>query len=395
MALSLFPPEGTATMPGDINDIQKIIKLKTICPDKPVWIALDNAPRDIEGQSHGVHVYRLDQIITNNVMKGDFEFQLINPYHNQAHCERLSLDEITRRHPLLYTNTTSQDEDVLLYELVNHPLEQGVYIFANHDLRDMMAKVYKYSPKAINFEYYIKIYKQFGDIAAIFNRTDENQQKVLTSCINASKGYLSDFMKSLTQAQVSKDISGQISLAVANHSEDRVKKLDDLRQEIKEFPKPIKIPGTVLEIRAKKQLILDWFSIELKQAKTEEDILSYFRQIKAKYGPFAIIHRNENSLRDRFRLWLKRPENPGPDKEKLLYTPTFIKAMGQLKRAYLPILEKELKINPNYTPSKEAYDLINFFRDNKPIHLGKTRTRKAVDRLLSEARKSADNRPKI
>ena len=82
--------------PSDKNSVtDKIIQLKKILPDQPVYIGMNYGVYDANKKRHNRHALRIDEITTEN---GEVVFYLINPWNNKQR-ERYTQAEINGRNP--------------------------------------------------------------------------------------------------------------------------------------------------------------------------------------------------------------------------------------------------------------------------------------------------------
>ncbi|HAT8178535.1 TPA: hypothetical protein JA361_03465 [Legionella pneumophila] len=80
----------------DLQDVNTIIKLKSIIPGQPVYISMEYNQGDKFNQNHSRHALKLDRITCDRL--GNYIFVLINPWNNQQE-ESYSLKQIVSKNP--------------------------------------------------------------------------------------------------------------------------------------------------------------------------------------------------------------------------------------------------------------------------------------------------------
>jgi hypothetical protein len=122
---------GAHDVTGD--NINEIIKLKTIAPEYPVYISI--------AYGNGRHALRIDKIVPNVNSDGEYDFVLVNPHDNQER-ETYSLGHIILSKPRFCTFTTKPYQHELTQVLLSRsfPTMIGEAIFANPKIFDELCK---------------------------------------------------------------------------------------------------------------------------------------------------------------------------------------------------------------------------------------------------------------
>lgn len=129
-----------------------------------------------------------------------------------------------------------------------------------------------------------------------------------------------------------------------------------------------KNPEIIKLLKSHKKILLEELSSEAKNADRNK-ILDLFAEVKKRDGKYKNLHLLSNPKWDHFRLGFMSKRNG----ENFWHTDSYQQAVGLLKNAY---------INSATTVANdrkgEADQLIDYIRGNKPIHIGKTATRKKM-----------------
>ena len=110
-------------------DIDEIIKLKTICPEQPVYVSMSYGVADAFGQIHTRHALRIDKIIPKPGHPGEYDFILVNPWNNQK-SETFSSAEIGTKNCRFCTYIINPEQHELTRMLLNLSVPQAQYVFA-------------------------------------------------------------------------------------------------------------------------------------------------------------------------------------------------------------------------------------------------------------------------
>lgn len=154
----------------DLNDIDKIIKLKTLAPEYPVYISMSYGVKDIYGNTHGRHGLRLDKIIRNPLMAGGYEFVLVNPWDNQK-TESYSLDDIKSRKYRFCLFKPDSPKVRLTRLLLDLPLEEGQNILSTASLLSLMLDLQSLKPSfsSEDIKRCSALYKNMPKLGELFN----------------------------------------------------------------------------------------------------------------------------------------------------------------------------------------------------------------------------------
>ncbi|RUR13340.1 hypothetical protein [Legionella sp. km772] len=80
------------------SNIQKLIHLKQINPNSPVYIEMNYGQPDAFGRIHSAHALRVDKITPHPSIPGEYEFHLVNPWDNSpTKIEKFTIAELKRR----------------------------------------------------------------------------------------------------------------------------------------------------------------------------------------------------------------------------------------------------------------------------------------------------------
>lgn len=185
------------------RDIRRIVKLKTICPEKVAYIEMDYG-RQNAGVVHGRHALRVDKITEDPRAPGGYVFELINPWRNQGPAEKYHLlDPLKppRHRPIFATFSLKPEFDALLEDALEYSvsINTGKYVFEHADLVDMLLAVKRNGIqfRPVNFERYVTMHQQIPQLATLFAVLDTRvEQQQMVSCI-LLYGIKIDFVKRL------------------------------------------------------------------------------------------------------------------------------------------------------------------------------------------------------
>ena len=157
---------------SDPFDIDQIIKLKTICPDQPIFLVIDYGVADRFGKQHSRHALRLDKIIPNSTSLGGYDFILVNPWNNQRSEVYHSATLRTRKPEMFFFNTDNPQHGLILL-LMQAPEALGHCVFAHPDLLQMVLQIKRVFGRTFSLEdvdYCVKLYQKNVYIPGIFNQ---------------------------------------------------------------------------------------------------------------------------------------------------------------------------------------------------------------------------------
>ena len=166
------------------NDIDEIIKLKSICPDQAVYISMSYGNPDQFGKVHTRHALRLDKVIPTPGVPGEYQFYLVNPWNNQT-TEVYSLAHISTNNSRFCIYKTDPEQYKLTQLLLNLPVAQGQYIATQPELLNIIGQAKKLYP-ALNSQHIEKfrtLHQQVPYLPTIFNSLSVAQQKTMMNCI--------------------------------------------------------------------------------------------------------------------------------------------------------------------------------------------------------------------
>ena len=115
------------------EDLQKLLRLKMLNPDHPVYIGIDFENSHNERGRHGL---RLAEIRPNQA--GSYDFIMANPWDNQQKIVTYSLDEILKRDPKFIIYHIPKRNLALHSLLEDLPLEEVEYISLNQDVYQLL-----------------------------------------------------------------------------------------------------------------------------------------------------------------------------------------------------------------------------------------------------------------
>lgn len=180
----------------DTEEMDEIIKLKSMNPREAVYISFAYGEPDANGKIHERHALRIDKVIPKT--NGGYDFILVNPWDNQKQ-EIFSLEELEKRDCRFCTFSLNQQRYEITRILLKNPIEQGQYIFANPELFTLLLQMQKLNllSDAKNIQACINLHKQMPYLIALYNSLTSDEQKKLIQRMVDTKGDKEKFTKHL------------------------------------------------------------------------------------------------------------------------------------------------------------------------------------------------------
>jgi hypothetical protein len=179
----------------ETNDIDEVIKLKTINPDAPIYISMDWDAVDAQGQTHDRHGLRVKKIVAKG--DGKYDFILVNPWNNQTE-ETFTLDDIKKRDYRFCKFSIDKCNYAVTSALLKCPEEHGKLILSNPQLLSLFSKMHIFfielSPK--NIRSCLSLYQQIPSFFLRLNSFPLDEQTQIMHCMISSSGEKSTFIKS-------------------------------------------------------------------------------------------------------------------------------------------------------------------------------------------------------
>ncbi len=163
----------------EAGDVDKIIKLKRMFPEQPVYISIDYGKRDAYGQIHTRHGLRLDKIICDRDNPGGFKFILVNPWNTEAPGEEYSLNEIKHRCCRFSFFRTNQEHYETMCGVLNLPDELLAVL---RQIRRLGVTL-----SVQDLDYYFMLYKHKHDFIALFNSFSATDKQLLVQYTSIAK----------------------------------------------------------------------------------------------------------------------------------------------------------------------------------------------------------------
>ncbi|RUR09805.1 hypothetical protein [Legionella sp. km772] len=182
----------------DLSDISKIIKLKTLAPDYPVYISMNYGVKDAFGKTHGRHGLRLDKIIPDSSMAGGYKFVLVNPWYNDR-TESYSLDDIkTRSYRFCFFNLPSPKAQ-LTRQLLSFPLDEGQAILNTPAVLTLLLEYQALKPSfgSEDIKRCHALYKNMPKMDSLLARLSAEEKVAFFDALYAANGRKDEFLKSL------------------------------------------------------------------------------------------------------------------------------------------------------------------------------------------------------
>ncbi len=120
----------------DINDLDQIIKIKTIAPQQPIYVSMMYQKKDEEKCIR--HALRIERIEPKD---GSFYFMLINPWDTRKAVEIYSMADIKTKNPRFCIYITDEQKKTLIRIASNLSEDYGQWIFSDSQLLDMMTNI--------------------------------------------------------------------------------------------------------------------------------------------------------------------------------------------------------------------------------------------------------------
>ena len=174
----------------DLYDFKDIIKIKTICPDQPIYIGMLYDFEDTFGTLDKRHALRIERIIPINDRPGDYMFVLVNPWDNQL-TETYTLEELKKRKCRFSIFDTDRPKYELIRMLMSRSDTLGQIVFANPELLQMVLRIKRLLGSSFNeqdIEYCDMLCRQNVFIPEIFNHSNFYQQRALATDMHAVNG---------------------------------------------------------------------------------------------------------------------------------------------------------------------------------------------------------------
>ena len=160
----------------DCDNINKIIQLKTIFPDQPIYCGMDYGRNDAYGRKHNSHALRVDKITPDRHHPDHHDFVLVNPWNNteiEVHSSR---------------NIQHKDCHFSIYKTNPERYKFTRLLLRFPDLLKMTYHI-KLLPSPFNLqdiECWAMLHHYRTDIAAIFGALSSAKKQALVSHISAA-----------------------------------------------------------------------------------------------------------------------------------------------------------------------------------------------------------------
>lgn len=178
-----------------MEDINQVIKLKTIAPHEPVYLTLDYGQQDRRGVYHSRHALRVDKITPNPQIPGGYEFSLVNPWNTRI-IETWSQEDI-KNVDLNMLAFTKIKKKAFSLKILSIPEHEAGFIFNHAELKENLFSLFR-TRNDVNTQFLlngVSLYKRFPSIfdkipsiasreLSIFNSSI--QKDALIACLKSS-----------------------------------------------------------------------------------------------------------------------------------------------------------------------------------------------------------------
>ncbi len=192
---------------GYLEDINQVIKLKTIAPHEPVYLTLDYGQQDRRGVYHSRHALRVDKITPNPQIPGGYEFSLVNPWNTRI-IETWSQEDIKKRRPKYACFYKNKEKKAFSLKILSIPEHEAGFIFNHSELKENLFSLFR-TRNDVNTQFLlngVSLYKRFPSIfdkipsiasreLSIFNSSI--QKDALIVCLKSSSGQFENNYKLL------------------------------------------------------------------------------------------------------------------------------------------------------------------------------------------------------
>jgi len=201
----------------DPEDIDKIIKVKEVCPNVPILIAIDWSINEA-GIVLSRHALRLESIGKND--SGEIIFSMRNPQNNMAEPMKMSLADIRKKRPEFGVFATSEATRLLCLALGwsksknTSTQADGMAIIDNASLQQFMVSLLELTPGFTESHVQCILYlnNTIPNLNKLFALLPETERPSLLKCVYESQGnkllFISEFLKTSKNAYFRGLLSG-------------------------------------------------------------------------------------------------------------------------------------------------------------------------------------------
>ncbi|CEG55609.1 sbcc family protein [Legionella fallonii] len=179
------------------KDYDKIIKLKAINPEQPLYVEMDYGTPDEFGKIHGYHALRIKRIEKKST---SCDFILVNPWENEKE-ERFSLEEIKKRHYNFCELNLDTPKRELNKDILKCSEALGAYIYRTPALVTALLAQRKAGfiqhLKKDNLESCAQVHQQLPYFDALLNALTPSDQDTMVRRMLSAKGSKQEFIKQL------------------------------------------------------------------------------------------------------------------------------------------------------------------------------------------------------
>ncbi|CEG58514.1 hypothetical protein [Legionella fallonii] len=180
----------------DYDDLDKIIQLKKRNPEEAIYLSMNYGMPDSPEESQPRHAFRLENIIPK--LDGNHEFILVNPWDTTKR-EKHYLGDLRNSECRFCTFDANPKKFVLAPILLEKPIDQGQYIFANPDLFDLILRMHVtgvlLDPNSIPF--CMLLHQQIPYLTSLYRLLGAEEQLKLIRCIIDAREDKEQFIKRL------------------------------------------------------------------------------------------------------------------------------------------------------------------------------------------------------
>ncbi len=191
---SIFVAKLLGLYANDGFDFNEIIKIKSICPDQPIYITMRYGRTNGAGQFHQRHALRIDKIIPGKKNPNEYSFVLVNPWNNKL-SETYNLETLKERKCRFSVFVTDHQKHRLLLQLMKAPETLGQAVYTHPELLQMVLNVQRVLGSKFSLqdvEYCVMLHNQDHLIPAMFNQLSEVEQRKLVKDMSSAKSNLQD-----------------------------------------------------------------------------------------------------------------------------------------------------------------------------------------------------------
>jgi hypothetical protein len=159
-----------------ITDVNKIIKLKAINPDYPIYISMEwgEAIHDVVHDRHALRISK----ITPNSDGSDYTFEMVNPWDNSK-TENYTLTELKLKDPSFIVFSLNKQTSEFNSLLLTLPEDDGKLVFTTTQLSSFLKKLQSVQMiiTTEDFKRAISLYKVMPSLGPLYAQLSKSEQR--------------------------------------------------------------------------------------------------------------------------------------------------------------------------------------------------------------------------